>query len=168
MQGFEGFLTSKSAASKNKNRVFKLDDRAFSLSSTTSPASQVGARVGGRVWPCCWVMASRTLVCVELGGGGSRRLPQQGPGARCARSGGRGVQRRRRRDVGDRSSAPSSPPPPKKTPTNAAQEQQTERDQDPLAAAFNRAGPGPAPTGKGPFNVRSLGVPPPPKPGRPR
>eukprot|EP00887_Chlorella_sp_A99_P003657 scaffold7.g3657.t1 len=38
--GFEGFLTSKSAQAKNKNRVFKLDDRAFSLSSVTSPASQ--------------------------------------------------------------------------------------------------------------------------------
>lgn len=40
LKGFEGFLTSKSAQAKNKNRVFKLDDRAFSLSSVTSPASQ--------------------------------------------------------------------------------------------------------------------------------
>lgn len=37
-QGFEGFLTSKNAAAKNKNRVFRLEDRAISLSSTTSPA----------------------------------------------------------------------------------------------------------------------------------
>lgn len=37
-QGFDGFLTSKNAMAKNKNRVFKLDDRLFSLSSVTSPA----------------------------------------------------------------------------------------------------------------------------------
>ncbi|KAL6785499.1 hypothetical protein F751_5422 [Auxenochlorella protothecoides] len=40
LKGFEGFLTSKNAAAKNKNRVFRLEDRAISLSSTTSPATQ--------------------------------------------------------------------------------------------------------------------------------
>lgn len=38
VQGFEGFLTSKNAAAKNKNKIFRLEDRAMSLSSTTSPA----------------------------------------------------------------------------------------------------------------------------------
>jgi hypothetical protein len=37
-QGFDGFLTSKNAQAKNKNRIFRLQDRAFSLSSYTSPA----------------------------------------------------------------------------------------------------------------------------------
>jgi hypothetical protein len=40
MQGFEGFLTSKSASARNKNRVFRVEDRAFSLSSYTSPATR--------------------------------------------------------------------------------------------------------------------------------
>lgn len=36
-QGFNEFLTSKSAQAKNKNRQFRLEDRVFSLSSITSP-----------------------------------------------------------------------------------------------------------------------------------
>ena len=36
-QGFEGFLSSKDALRK-RARNFKLEDRAFSLSSVTSPA----------------------------------------------------------------------------------------------------------------------------------
>lgn len=37
MQGFNEFLTSKSAQAKNKNRQFRMEDRVFSLSSITSP-----------------------------------------------------------------------------------------------------------------------------------
>ena len=36
-QGFNEFLTSKSAQAKNKNRQFRMEDRVFSLSSITSP-----------------------------------------------------------------------------------------------------------------------------------
>lgn len=46
-QGFNEFLTSKSAQAKNKNRQFRLEDRVFSLSSITSP----GVRAAGL--PCC-------------------------------------------------------------------------------------------------------------------
>ena len=37
-QGFEGFLGSKNAQARNKSRTFTVQDRAFSLSSYTSPA----------------------------------------------------------------------------------------------------------------------------------
>ena len=40
LKGFDGYLTSKSAAARNKNRVFRLQDRGFSLSSYTSPATR--------------------------------------------------------------------------------------------------------------------------------
>ena len=40
LQGFEGFLTSKSAAGRNKMRNFQIEDRGFSLSSYTSPAAR--------------------------------------------------------------------------------------------------------------------------------
>jgi hypothetical protein len=38
-QGFNEFLTSKSAQAKNKNRQFRMEDRVFSLSSITSPGT---------------------------------------------------------------------------------------------------------------------------------
>jgi Histone acetyltransferase subunit NuA4 len=40
LQGFEGFLVSKNAQARNKNRTFRLEDRAFSLSSYTSQAER--------------------------------------------------------------------------------------------------------------------------------
>jgi hypothetical protein len=40
LKGYDGYLTSKSAAARNKNRVFRLQDRGFSLSSYTSPATR--------------------------------------------------------------------------------------------------------------------------------
>lgn len=40
LQGFEGFLVSKNAQARNKNRTFRLEDRAFSLSSFTSEAER--------------------------------------------------------------------------------------------------------------------------------
>ena len=36
LKGLEGFLTSKNAQIKNKGRIFRLEDRLFSLSSTSS------------------------------------------------------------------------------------------------------------------------------------
>lgn len=58
MQGFEGFLTSKNAMAKNKNKVFKLEDRAFSLSSVTSPA----------VSCCCHPHFLSTFCLCQVGG----------------------------------------------------------------------------------------------------
>ena len=43
LQGFNEFLTSKSAQAKNKNRQFRLEDRVFSLSSITSPGVRCAA-----------------------------------------------------------------------------------------------------------------------------
>jgi len=39
-KGFEGFLTSKNAQLKNKGRTFRVDERLFSLSSSTSQATK--------------------------------------------------------------------------------------------------------------------------------
>ena len=48
-QGFEGFLTSKNASAKNKVRLpFETEQRAFSLSSITSPA------VSDKLTQCQW------------------------------------------------------------------------------------------------------------------
>ncbi|KAK2079569.1 hypothetical protein QBZ16_001964 [Prototheca wickerhamii] len=48
LKGFEGFLTSKNAAAKNKNKIFRLEDRAMSLSSTTSPAELIAEQEQAR------------------------------------------------------------------------------------------------------------------------
>lgn len=50
-QGFNEFLTSKSAQAKNKNRQFRLEDRVFSLSSITSPGVRALAAGCIAEWP---------------------------------------------------------------------------------------------------------------------
>ncbi|XP_051142089.1 chromatin modification-related protein eaf6-like [Andrographis paniculata] len=48
LKGFEGFLSSsKSTALLKRSRKFQPDDRLFSLSSITSPATEEVAREGG-------------------------------------------------------------------------------------------------------------------------
>ena len=44
LKGFDGFLVGKNAQARNRNRVFKVDDRLFSLSSYTSPAVSIFSR----------------------------------------------------------------------------------------------------------------------------
>lgn len=80
LKGFEGFLTSKNAMAKNKNRVFKLDDRLFSLSSVTSPASQE-------------MQAEREQAALEVSafGRGGGKVPFGGGGGSFA--GGKGSRR---------------------------------------------------------------------------
>ena len=170
LQGFEGFLTSKNAMAKNKNKVFKLEDRAFSLSSVTSPAVRCSSAPSLSLGRCPAeprAAARNSRICPVHRNRPAAGRPQGTDSAVCYCAGRRNsrpvmLRQAARAMQGGAHAAPFLPCtehtcPCALSPCAQTQEVQAERDaaaQD--AAAFGGRG-------KGAFNAKAMGAVPPAK-----